>query len=258
MIWWWVDRSGECFGCLIQAKNIKQDGQRWRIGFQHPRNTGAQLRRLFTTADLFHLPAGFLLYAGDRAYRQRMGCTLQHRNRVPCHERPGAAVTLVPALAAEREIQFAEGGAAWHPDRSAVEVFCQWALPLIDVTAPRPYGGNRLYQGLNLGDVSNGLREFLCTDQVGARKVARHIFDVVGRMARGQSALAAPTSVLDADAACVFSQLPDLRGHFTVPYFEHMLRGLRRELPGYVERCLSGDVPDEISRHVGGVVLIQL
>lgn len=257
MIWWWVDRSGECFGCLIQAKNIKQDGRQWRIGFQHPHNSGEQLRRLFATADLLHLPAGFLLYAGDQAYRERMGCTSQHRNRAPCHARPGAAVTLVPALAAEREIQFAES-APWHPDRSAVEVFCQWALPLIDVTAPGPYGAGPLYRGLNLGDAPRELREFLCTDQVGARKVARHVFDAVGRMAMGQYALATPTTMIDADAACVFSQLPDLRGHFTVPYFGHMLRGLRRELPGYVEQCLSGDVPENLARHVDGVVLIQL
>jgi hypothetical protein len=37
-----------------------------------------------------------------------------------------------------------------------------------------------------------------------------------------------------------------------------MLRGLRRELPGYVEQCLSGDVPEDLARHVGGVVLIHL
>jgi hypothetical protein len=257
MIWWWVDRSGECFGCLIQAKNIKRDGRGWRIAFQHPRNTGAQLRKLFAAADLFRLPAGFLLYAGDQAYREQMECASRHDGRVPCYERPGAAVTLAPALAAEREIQFAEG-APWHPDRSAVEVFCQWAIPLIDVTAPGSNGQSLLYRGLNLGDVNHGLREFLYLDQVGARKVARHIFDVVGRMARPLFSLAAPAAAIDANPASVFPQLPDLRAHFTVPYFDHLLRGLRRELPDYVERCLSGDVPDEIALHVDGIMLVQL
>ncbi|MEU5002071.1 hypothetical protein [Streptomyces sp. NPDC021622] len=255
MIWWWVDRSGECFGCLIQAKSIKQEGRHWRIGFHHPKNTGEQMAKLFRAADMFHLPAGFLLYAGDQNYRRRMGCTSQHTDEVPCHERPGAAMTLVPALAADREIQLA-AQAPW--DRSAVEVFCQWAIPLIDVTAPRPYGRSKLYRGLNLGAVDHGLREFLYTDQIGARKVARHVFDVVGRMALPLFSLAAPARAIDTDPECVFRHLPDLTAHFTVPYFQHMLRGLRRELPDYVERCLFGNVPDEIAQQIDGIMLIQL
>ncbi|WP_142211854.1 hypothetical protein [Streptomyces sp. SLBN-118] len=97
-------------------------------------------------------------------------------------------MTLVPALVAEREIWLAEA-APWHPDRSAVEVFCQWAKPLIEITAPGAYGRSNLYRALDLGDADPRLREFLCADQVGARKVARHIFDIVGLMARGCSPL---------------------------------------------------------------------
>ncbi|WP_142211853.1 hypothetical protein [Streptomyces sp. SLBN-118] len=46
-IWWWLDRSGECYGCLIRAKSIKRDGRRWRIGFtpaQHPRTAAEPVR----------------------------------------------------------------------------------------------------------------------------------------------------------------------------------------------------------------------
>ncbi|MEU5068935.1 hypothetical protein AB0G95_33390 [Streptomyces virginiae] len=179
-ILWWVDRSGECFGCLLQAKNINRQGRSWHIGFQHPGGTGKQMRRLFETADLFKIPAGFVLYAGERIYRSQMRCESAHRNRVPCYERDGAAVTLVPALVAEREMRLAEA-APWHPDRSAVEVFCQWAKPLIEVTAPGTYGASDLYRSLDLGDADHGLRDFLSTDQVGARRVARHIFDIVGK-----------------------------------------------------------------------------
>lgn len=256
-IWWWVDRSDECYGCLIQAKNIKRDGRRWRIGFQHPRNTGEQLRSLFETADVLRIPAGFMLYAGDRDYRAQMGCTSTHAGRPPCGERDGAAVTLVPALVAEREIWLSEA-APWHPDRSAVEVFCQWAKPLIEITAPGAYGRSDLYRALDLGDADPRLREFLCADQVGARKVARHIFDIVGLMARGMFAAAVGAAPVDSGTASVFREVPDLRGHFTVPYFEHTLRGLRTELPDYVERSLAGNPPPEIVEKVDGIVLVEL
>ncbi|MFE5655685.1 hypothetical protein ACFQ9H_05815 [Streptomyces sp. NPDC056517] len=102
----------------------------------------------------------------------------------------------------------------WHPDRSALEVFCQWAKPLMEVTAPSMYGRNDLYRRLSLGDTDHGLREFLDVDQVGARKAARHIFDVVGRRAMGQFAAAVSTGVVDTAPASVYRHLPDLRGHF--------------------------------------------
>ncbi|MFD9225531.1 hypothetical protein ACFWDI_37235 [Streptomyces sp. NPDC060064] len=169
-------------------------------------------------------------------------------------------MTLVPALVAEREIQFAEA-APWHPDRSAVEVFCQWAKPLIEVTAPGAYGRSNLYRAHDLGDADPRLREFLCADQVGARKVARHIFDIVGRMARGQFATAVGTPPVDWGTASMFREVPDLGGHFTVPYIEHTLRGLRSELPDYVERSLAGNPPPEIVEKVekvDGIVLVEL
>jgi hypothetical protein len=125
-------------------------------------------------------------------------------------------VTLVPALVAEREIQFAEA-APWHPDRSAVEVFCQWAKPLIEVTAPGACGRSNLYRALDLGDADPRLREFLYTDQVGARKVARHIFDIVGQMASGHHAIAVGATPVDSGTASVFPEVPDLRGADTSP-----------------------------------------
>lgn len=253
-IWWWVDRSGECFGCLIQAKNIKRDGRHWKIHFQQ--RSGRQLQDLLTTAEALQIPAGYMLYAGDRDYRAQMDCTSTHEGRVPCHEREGAAVTFVPTIVADQEIRLA--GAPWHPDRSAVEVFCQWATPLIDITAPGPYGASPMYRRLAMAYAIPGLGEFLTQEQVGARKVARRIFDAVGRMASLQFATAVATAPLETTADCVFPTVPDLRGHFPMPYFQHILRGLRRELPPYVELSLAGEVPTEIAQQVDGLILVEL
>lgn len=254
-LWWWVDRTGECFGCLVQAKSIKKQGPHWRIGFQHA--GGAQLRKLFATADRFGVPAAFTLYAGDGAYRSQMGCGSSHRGRVPCRDREGAAVTLVPALVAEREMRFAQA-APWHPDRSAVEVFCQWAKPLVEITAPGAYGAGGVHHGLRLAGADRDLLQFLSTDQVGARRIARHIFDVAGRMAGGQYAAAVASTWTEAAPDCAFGHLPAVTGHFTVPYAVHILRGLRGRVPQYVERCLNGDVPPEIADQIDGIVLVEV
>lgn len=257
-LWWWVDRSGECFGCLIQAKNIKRSGRRWQIDFQHPRKApGAQLRNLFRTADELGLPAGFMLYAGDRGFRAAMDCDALHVGRTACYEREGAAVTLVPALAAEREMYLAKA-TPWYPDRSAVNVFCEWATPLIEITAPRSYGAGDLYRALSLSDADHRLRSFLETDQIGVREVARHIFDAVARMAEGEFAAPVMPDLIDSAADAVFSRVPDVQGGFSEPYMKHWLRGLRRKLPDYVERSLAGSPPPELAEKVDGIVLVEV
>ena len=52
---------------------------RGRIDFQRPRKSpGEQLRCPFETADELRLPAGLMLYAGDRDCRAAMGCGSRH------------------------------------------------------------------------------------------------------------------------------------------------------------------------------------
>jgi hypothetical protein len=198
-----------------------------------------------------------MLYAGDHNFRAAMDCDAPHVGREPCHEREGAAVTLVPALAAEREICLAKA-TPWYPDRSALTVFCEWATPLIEITAPSSYGASDLYRALALSDVNDRLRSFLATDQIGVRKVARHIFDSVARMAMGEFAAAATPDLVDSTPDAVFSRLPDVQGGFSAPYIQHWLRGLRRELPGYVERSFAGDPPPELAEKVDGIVLVEV
>ncbi|MGW7450171.1 hypothetical protein [Streptomyces sp. NPDC054787] len=147
-----------------------------------------------------------------------------------------------------------------YAQASAAEVFCQWAKPLIDFTASKPYGyGNPLHRIFDLTDADPGLREFLSAGQVGARKVARHIFDTVLSMASMQfSAVRSAPPLIDPDAASVFPNLPGSRAHFRAPYFEHTLRGLRHTLPTYVEQCLAGDPPPEITDRVAGIIVVQV
>src|SRR5262249_24997985 len=47
-------------------------------------------------------------------------------------------------------------------------------------------------------------------------------------------------------------------GHFTVPYFVHMLRGLRTGLPSYVTDSVQGVPSDWIWDHIDGIMISYL
>jgi hypothetical protein len=56
----------------------------------------------------------------------------------------------------------------------------------------------------------------------------------------------------------IFPELPSDRGHFHVPYFPHLLRGLRAELPSYVRDVIAGQLPPEsVTDHIGGIVVVR-
>lgn len=263
-IWWWLDRSGQCFGCLIQAKSVKKRGQRWKIGSDSPTKTVEQMGRLFRTADIFNIPAGYMLYAGDPIYRAGMRCSYSIHENGPCHLREGAAVTIIPALAAERDLKTeAERSTAsprklaFLPESDGLDAF-HHAVPVVRLADPAPCAGKLSPSAFSLDSSQHDLRRFLETDQVGAAKVARLIFDVVRKIADGQYAAQTLPAVADPSPATVFSSYPGTRGHFGTPYFPHLLRGLRNRLPEYVERCLAGDVPPEVAERADGIVLVEL
>ena len=59
---------------------------------------------------------------------------------------------------------------------------------------------------------------------------------------------------LDLDALDrVFTRLPTDRGHFAEPYFDHVLRGLRREPPEYVAAALAGLPMEELAPELEGI-----
>lgn len=51
----------------------------------------------------------------------------------------------------------------------------------------------------------------------------------------------------------VFVDLPEDLGHFTEPYFEHVLRGLRTQAPEYVSALQEGVPFDELGADLEGV-----
>ncbi len=63
-LWWWIDGSGEAFGMLVQAKRLHRIGGRWTVGFRD--KNGQQMADLFRTADLFQVPAAYVVYLGGQ------------------------------------------------------------------------------------------------------------------------------------------------------------------------------------------------
>ncbi|WP_405775543.1 hypothetical protein [Streptomyces sp. NBC_01538] len=58
-------------------------------------------------------------------------------------------------------------------------------------------------------------------------------------------------------AGALFSDLPADRGHFSVPYLVHVLRGLRSEVPGHVRDVMEGRTPPAwVTDHLAGIVVI--
>ena len=68
-------------------------------------------------------------------------------------------------------------------------------------------------------------------------------------------AVADPT---DTKLSAVFPELPRDTGHFSVRYFPHVLRGLRIEIPAYVQDVLTGQrPPSSVTEKVGGIVVVR-
>ncbi|MGW2397200.1 hypothetical protein ACWCYY_11665 [Kitasatospora sp. NPDC001664] len=271
-LWWWVDRSGEAFGCLVQAKVIHRTGRGWKIGFHHETRTGLQMDQLLAASDFFEVPAAYTLYAGDAAYRSAMQCTMRHPD-TPCNQREGAAVTILPALQARRTVENAALRATAPPRKlpfltgfDPIEDVFHHAEPLSRLTKPGLDADDpalALYYRMQLGPDMNGLRQLLVPGQIGARRVAKFMTDKLAKAASGAFETAVLPELRDERAAGgrVFDALPGARGHFGLPFFEHVLRGLRTGLPDYVQAALQNPaarVSAELAEHADGLVVVYL
>lgn len=134
----------------------------------------------------------------------------------------------------------------------AAEVF-HWALPVEDIADPgRPQPLMR-----PLAPVHPDIAEFMLSPQEGARRVAKTMLEAVHSLRRGQFSRALATNA-DAGQDMVFPEQPTDRGHFIVPYLAHILSGLRRWPPAYVEDLFAGRTPPRwVIDAVTGIVVIR-
>lgn len=86
------------------------------------------------------------------------------------------------------------------------------------------------------------------------------MFEVVSRMRRGQfSAVAPERPAISDEDVFVFPATPRDSGHFRTPYYSHILNGLRRRLPKYVEPVLNGALPPgSLSDRLAGMVVVRI
>ncbi|EAP98831.1 hypothetical protein JNB_01645 [Janibacter sp. HTCC2649] len=244
-LWWWLDlSSGVCFGMLVQAKRVKGGAGKWTVDVSH--GGGVQRESLMAVADLFEVPAVYCVYMGGPSLREGMGCT--HGGVVPCQGCTRMAITLMPALSLPLS-------------RTKLQLFdltVAEGVPLEDLgDTARPAG---VVKDVNFRQLAEGseLRAFLTEEQRGPSEIAKQIFRSVS-IRRANQKSAAVAERLQIVGEQVFLDLPGDRGHFGVPYFPHVLRGLRMNPPNYVRDLLAGmSVPSEVSEAVAGVVLIAM
>ncbi|BCJ65736.1 hypothetical protein [Polymorphospora rubra] len=249
-LWWWLSPTGECFGMLVQAKNLKRIGKRWAVDLEYAKRK--QIIDLLNASDLLEVPAVYALYCGDPAYRPDLTCGEGHTSDTldRCHR---SGVCALPALIAS---QLATFSALDPPGQAAIEAY-QNAIPLEDLADTSL--GTPVVHDLNLRHIDGKLLEFLTQPQATARGIAKKIFEMVSRMRSGQFALAVSEHRRVDENAFVFANLPTDRGHFGVPYFDHVLRGLRRQPPDYLVAMAGGDDPPAwLSRLVAGIALFDV
>ncbi len=250
-IWWWSDSSA-AYGMLVQAKRMSVRGDRWEFNFDYPGRTGRQRATLLGVAQHLGLLPVYALYLGASRYRGRTPCPEHQRGRcLSCVKR---SVSLMPALLADRLLG--------DPLESVYDrsIALEDAMNASDAVAP--------LLGPLKQQMSPELTDFLTTTQTGVRAVTRKMIDKVLAIRLGQFQTVAdpPMDLQQVDedqSGPIFDRVPADRGHWNVPYFEHVLAPLRRALPSYVEPMtllgpdLEGLMPGAFDG-LGGLVLIRL
>ena len=226
-LWWFVDKGGECFGLLVQAKKLTRTDGRWGLDLAYKSGDELQIRKLLRAADHFQVPAAYVIYAGDCEYRTGLSCGRMHE-AVACGGCARAGVSILAALCA---------GTYLTMQYTAEEVFAS-AMPLEDLVRA-DVGPLR---DLNLRNVTPELRAFLLMEQDGARRVAKELLRQISNLRTGQFGAVAQETV-DLGAEPIFTELPADRGHLARPYFPHVLQGLRYAVPSRVSALLTEDDP---------------
>lgn len=247
-LWCWVDRDGTTFCLLVQAKILKRRGRRWTIDFAYKtkgdKERRPQISKLIAASDRYEAAAAYVLYCGDAEYRATLECDRKH-DGVPCRERDRAGVSAISALVAENAVNHCgkdAGVAAFHA-----------AAPVEDIAGP----DNPDTPIVPLTrELPKELARFLRQPQRGARRAAKELLRPVEQIRIGQFTTATLERA-DPVAGALFPDLPADRGHFSVPYLAHMLRGLRSEVPGYVRDVMEGRTPPAwVTDHLAGIVVI--
>lgn len=246
-LWWWIDSDGVCFGMLSQAKRMHGRRGSRKLDFLYANKNGRQLNLLMKAASDLQVPAVYALYFGPPEDRPDLVCG-DHDEE--CGRCDLAGVSILTALEAW-EISM-------HPEVAASQSFAQ-ATPLERLPFFHGNGHAQFWYRslLREGSFTPGLDDFLKHPQKGASAAARALLDAVTYRRIFQ--FSAPSSVsVDMGSAPRFPRVPSDRGHFGVPYFEHILNGLRSAPPAYVMELLSGyPVPSWLHTQVDGVVLVR-
>jgi hypothetical protein len=244
-IWWWVDQSGECFGMLVQAKRLRGNAGKPNNTVSFRYKGGEQHRALLNASDVLGVPAAYVVYMGDNAYRLPMTCRqADHTN--DCERCSRWSVAVLSWLLAD--LSSASG-------RDGANTVINDGCPLEDVADPA--GDAEPIPDLNLDKCDPELKHFLTLPQTGARLVAKTAFRKVSSARDGMYSLDTMEPATQFDGR-VFEQVPDDAAHFARPYFDHVLRGLRRGLPAYAQDVLAGvPVPADIRQLVDGVAVFR-
>jgi hypothetical protein len=242
-LWWWLDPANDdCFGMLVQAKRLDLAGRRPKVDISH--RGGKQLGDLMRTAEHFQIPAMYSVYTGGAVYRSELPCF--HDKRPDCLQCRRMAILMIAALQVYIDWEF--------PTNTASEVLNSGVAleNLVDpaLVADIPWVMPEIR--------SDTLREFLRREQRGPREVAKRIFAEVVTQRNGSysAAVAEPMTLV---GELMFPNVPQDRGHYVAPYFEHVLRGLRLSPPDYVADAIAGrPLSDEVTQRVDGLVLVRL
>jgi hypothetical protein len=200
-------------------------------------------RHSSAASDIFKVPAVYAVYCGDPAYRAggRM-CARAHR-RDPCQRCERASVLLFPALAGQERLDAA-------PSKAGETAFTT-SVPLEDtidpaVPAPAVNHAFRFARG-------DGFADLLDNPQTGARDIAKTMLGMV-REVREQMLVKFQKDRIDLGPNAVFRSVfarGEQPGDHLLPY-AHILRGLRRQLPQYVDGAPSGHRRPAGRRRISG------
>jgi len=111
---------------------------------------------------------------------------------------------------------------------------------------------------LNLKSVNPALKEFLLAPQPGSREVAKKILAMTSALRKGQFAAASAT-MMPVRTDRVFESLPEDRGHYGVPYFDNVLRGVKPRIPDEVQEAMDGNPGAFIRDHdaLAGIAVFE-